>query len=234
MYGIRYASAFEVAALLNLETVATTLIAWLVFREHVGKRVWMGKVLVLIGALFISIMPQSHRVFSKAAFFVIAACFFWGIDNNLTRDIEDLPASVLAGIKGLCAGLFNICLALILGTKIKIGFGMAGAMGIGAISYGLSLVLFVYALRKIGSSRTSTYFASGPFIGMICAVIFLKEHPPISHWVAGVLMLLGLWTLYREKHAHEHTHETMSHSHMHVHDDHHEHEHEGVRRARTA
>lgn len=227
-YGIFYSSAFQVSALLNLETVATTVLAGLIFREHIGGRVWFGKALIVIGAVFISKNGKMDIEFSPASLAIIGACFFWGIDNNLTRDIEDLPPSLLAGIKGFVAGLFNILLAFLLGQTANNVPDVLGALVIGMMCYGLSLVLFIYALRKIGSSRTSTYFATGPFIGMICAVLFLGERPAIVHWLAGAVMLLGVWALYREHHEHEHTHESLEHSHMHIHDEHHQHEHGGT------
>lgn len=227
-YGILHSSAFQVSALLNLETVATTLIAGFIFHEHIGRRVWLGKALIIIGAVLIGVSSQTDFSFSPAAFWVGGACLFWGIDNNLTRDIEDLPPSLLAGIKGLIAGLFNIALALFLKQTSGHAAGIAGAFVIGALSYGLSLLLFVYALRKIGASRTGTYFAAGPFIGMVCAFLFLGERPPLVHWLAGFLMMLGVWVLSREKHEHEHVHEAQIHSHMHVHDEHHQHEHDGT------
>lgn len=226
-YGIVYSPAFQVSALLNLETVATTLIAWFIFHEHVGKRVWFGKILIVFGSLLISV-GQSNSFFSVPAIFIALACFFWGMDNNLTRDIEDIPPSVLAGIKGLSAGLFNILLAWILHQTAYGISGIAFTFVLGALSYGLSLVLFVYALRKIGSSRTSTYFATGPFIGMLAAVAFLGERPPLLHWIAAIFMLGGIYALYRENHDHPHTHEPQTHSHLHVHDKHHQHKHQGT------
>ena len=225
--GILYSPAFQVSALLNLETVATTLIAWFIFHEHVSRRVWLGKILIVLGALSISV-SQSNSFLSASAIFVAVACVFWGIDNNLTREIEDMPPSLLAGIKGLCAGLFNILLALILRQTSQALSGIALTVIIGALSYGLSLVLFVYALRKIGASRTATYFATGPFIGMLVAVVFLGERPPFLHWAAGFFMLAGIYALYRESHEHLHTHEPQAHSHLHIHDEHHQHEHDGT------
>jgi drug/metabolite transporter (DMT)-like permease len=224
-YAIQLASAFEVSLLLNLETVATTLIAALVFHEHIGKRVWVGKVMILVGAAVIAASGESK--FSIAALLVVGACIFWGIDNNLTREIEDLPPVVLACIKGWGAGIFNLLLAFALGkeaaTLSQVGFSLI----IGTFSYGMSLVLFIWSLRLIGSSRTSTYFASGPFMGMVFSVLLLGEHPPLQHWLAGVLMLVGIWTLYRESHEHVHSHDPITHRHKHVHDEHHQHIHEG-------
>jgi len=227
-YGIVYSSAFQVTALLNLETVASTLIAGYIFHEHISKRVWLGKILIVAGAVVIGFTGETEIAFSLSSLAVAGACLFWGIDNNLTRDIEDLSPSLLAGIKGLIAGLFNITLALLLQQTSSNITGMAGAFFIGTFSYGLSLLLFVHALRKIGTSRTSTYFAAGPFIGMLAAFVFLGERPPFYHWLAGTFMLLGIWALYRERHEHEHTHEPMTHKHLHVTDEHHQHEHDGT------
>jgi drug/metabolite transporter (DMT)-like permease len=226
-YGIKFGSAFEVSLLLNLETVATTLIAWLVFHEYIGRSVWIGKLLLVVGALIISLNFKNGFGFSDAGILLIAACVFWGIDNNLTRDVEDLNPAVLASVKGWVAGGFNTLLALSLG-QFQVGFNQGlGTLAIGAFSYGLSLVLFVKALRLIGASRTSTYFAVGPFFGMIFSVLLLNERPDHSQWFAAVLMALGLWTLYRERHSHPHTHEPLTHSHKHTHDEHHQHLHSG-------
>ncbi|HLG18835.1 MAG TPA: EamA family transporter [Bdellovibrionota bacterium] len=225
--GISYGSAFEVSALLNLETVATTFIAWLVFHEHVGRRVWIGKALVVAGAVIVSVQFSSSRV-SLAALWILSACLFWGIDNNLTRDIEDLPPIVLAGVKGLGAGIFNTTLGWMFGGTAALGWRLAGVLGIGAVSFGLSLVLFVQALRIIGSARTSTYFASGPFMGMVLSVLLLGDHPATYQWMASLLMAAGVWALYRERHEHGHTHESAGHSHRHVRDEHHQHEHDGT------
>jgi len=227
-YGIFHSSAFQVSALLNLETVATTIIAAIIFHEHVSARVWFGKIFVIAGALLLSLTGKMDMVFSPFSFFIVGACIFWGIDNNLTRNIEDLPPSVLAGIKGISAGLFNVLLAFLLHQTSSDTKGLASTFITGTLSYGLSLVLFVCALRKIGASRTSTYFAAGPFIGMLGSVIFLGERPPLVHWFAGIVMLLGIYTLYRERHEHEHTHEPNAHSHLHIHDEHHQHEHDGT------
>ncbi|MBT1074025.1 DMT family transporter [Geobacter grbiciae] len=224
-YGIKLGTASEVSLLLNFETVATTLIAWFVFREHVGLGVWGGKALILLGSVFVILKNDGALAFSSAGLLVLLACAFWGIDNNLTRDIEELPATVLASIKGFGAGAFNTLLALALSTGTATVPQVAGSLLIGAMSYGMSLVLFVEALRRIGSARTSTLFAIGPFIGTFLSVLILGERPPATYWVAASLMLAGIALLQREMHGHPHTHEELSHSHKHLHDEHHQHEH---------
>ncbi|MEK6623936.1 MAG: DMT family transporter [Bdellovibrionota bacterium] len=228
VYGIQLASAFEVSLLLNLESVTTTLIAFLIFHEHVGKRVWAGKLLLIFGGLIITLQPNSGSGFSIPALLVVAACILWGLDNNLTRDVDDLSPSVLAGIKGLIAGLFNVFLALGLGQGTASKYQIIATLFIGSISYGVSLVLFINALRSIGSSRTASYFATGPFLGMLFSVLLLGEQPLSHQWIAAFFMIIGVWALYKENHAHLHTHTSTTHEHKHLHDEHHQHQHNGT------
>jgi drug/metabolite transporter (DMT)-like permease len=157
---------------------------------------------------------------------VVIACIFWGIDNNLTRDVDEISSTVLASVKGLCAGAFSVLLALLFPGGAVMAGQVLGAMSIGAVSYGLSLVLFVEALRRIGAARTATFFSVGPFFGTLLSVVLLGERPPAAYWVATALMLSGIFLLYLEVHCHRHTHEELAHAHPHVHDEHHLHEHE--------
>jgi drug/metabolite transporter (DMT)-like permease len=227
-YGIKYGTAIEVTLLLNLETVATTLISRLIFKEYIGLRLWVGKFLILAGAFFIILQPKGEPHLSLSGLLVVFACIFWGVDNNLTREVVELPATVLASVKGLSAGIFNTLLALVFFPGRVTGLQISGALTIGALCYGLSLVLFVEALRKIGSARTSTFFAVGPFIGTLLSVVVLGEQPPALFWFATLLMMSGVFFLYREKHRHLHTHESVTHTHIHIQDEHHQHVHEGM------
>ncbi len=224
-FGIRYGTATEVSLLLNFETVATTFLAWFVFHEHIGSRVWIGKFLIIGGSLVIILAGGGGVQFSMPGLSVLMACALWGIDNNLTRELESLPAPLLACAKGLSAGIFNVALSLfMLGSPVSAG-QVTGALGIGALSYGASLVLFIHALRAIGAARTSTWFASGPFIGSLLSVIVLGERPPVEYWLAAPVMLSGMFLLYGESHRHLHHHDPLAHSHPHGHDEHHRHEH---------
>ncbi|WP_298266887.1 DMT family transporter [Geobacter sp.] len=225
-FGIRYGTATEVSLLLNFETVATTVLAWLIFHEHIGYRVWIGKVLIIGASIGIVLTGTDGVQLSVPGLAVLAACLLWGIDNNLTRELESLPASLLACMKGLSAGLFNVLLSLFLFRNPVTGLQVTGTLVIGALSYGASLVLFIHALRDIGSARTSTWFASGPFIGTLLSVIVLGERPPGEYWVAALVMLSGMFFLYGERHRHLHQHERFVHAHPHVHDEHHQHLHE--------
>jgi len=226
-FGVKYGTSSEVALLLNLETVATTLIAWLVFKEHVSQHVWIGKAFIVPAALLVILGTPGGTSFSVPGVLVALACIFWGIDNNLTRDVDELPATTLAAIKGFGAGLFNVVLALFLGAGTVTAAQAGSALLIGAFSYGVSLVLFIKALREIGSARTSTFFAVGPFVGVVFSILLLQEHPPVLFGFATALMLAGVYFLCRERHQHLHTHLPFAHQHRHEHDEHHSHEHDG-------
>ena len=224
-YGIRFGTATEVSLLLNFESVATTFLAWLFFHEYIGYRVWIGKILIIGASMLVVLTGNGELQLSISGLSVLAACLLWGLDNNLTRELESIPAPLLACMKGWIAGLFNVFLFLLLfRTPVSIS-QVTGALIIGALSYGASLVLFIHALREIGSARTSTWFASGPFIGTILSVIVLGERPPTAYWLAAPLMLSGMLFLYAEMHRHLHRHEPVAHSHPHDHDEHHLHEH---------
>jgi len=97
---------------------------------------------------------------------------------------------------------------------------------VGFVGYGLSLVLFVLALRSLGTARTGAYFSTAPFLGAGVSLVLFAEQPSLLFWCAGALMAVGVWLHLAERHEHVHVHETMTHDHRHVHDEHHQHEHD--------
>ena len=225
-YGIRSGTATEVSLLLNFEAVATTLLAWLIFREHIGYRVWVGKALIIGASAFVVVAGSGELRLSMAGLSVLVACVLWGVDNNLTRELESMPAPLLACMKGWIAGAFNIVLSLVLFRSQVTALQVSGVLAIGALSYGVSLVFFIYALREIGAARTSTWFATGPFIGALFSVVLLGEHPTGAYWAAALVMLSGMLVLYGEVHRHLHRHERLAHAHLHEPDAHHTHTHD--------
>ncbi|OFZ55849.1 MAG: hypothetical protein A2428_07505 [Bdellovibrionales bacterium RIFOXYC1_FULL_54_43] len=224
-YSISSASAFEVSLLLNLETVATTAIAFLLFREHVGRHVLLSKGLILLGAVALSVGPTPEGRLSSAALWMVAACMLWGLDNNLTRNLEMISPSVLAALKGLVAGLFNLLIAIPFTERVPPLPAVFGTLVIGAFCYGLSLVLFILALRKLGAARVGTYFAAGPFFGMLLSIGFLREQPTTFQWASSAIIAFGVWLLSRERHEHLHNHGDLMHSHPHWPDLEHRHKH---------
>lgn len=227
MSGLARTPAAAASLLLNLEAVLTALLAWVVFRENTDRRVVLGMVLIVAGAAVLAGRGRSLAPsVGWGAPLIALACLCWAVDNNLTRKVSASDAVFLAGLKGLAAGVVNTGLALLLGERLPGPAGIAGAMAVGLLGYGISLVLFVLALRNLGAARTGAYFSTAPFMGAAIAILAFGEHPSATFWVAALLMGAGVWLHLQERHEHLHTHSAMTHTHRHIHDEHHQHSHD--------
>ena len=224
MLGLSVTPASSAALLLNVEGLVTMGIAWVVFREHTDRRIVLGALLILAGAVFLSWQGAAKGV-GWGALAIVGACLAWGADNNLTRKLSAADPVQIAMLKGLVAGAVNLGLASWHGAVLPPAAPLLGAGVVGFLGYGVSLVLFVLALRHLGSARTGAYFSTAPFIGAVLALILFGEPVTPRLVVAAVLMGAGLWLHLVERHEHEHAHEEMVHEHAHVHDEHHQHEH---------
>ena len=225
MLGLAVTPASSASLLLNLEGVLTALLAWFVFKENFDKRVLLGMAAILAGGLLLSWQSGPALGVPWGALAIAGACLGWGIDNNLTRKVSAADPAQIAAIKGLVAGSVNVSLAIIAGTRIPAVPHIALAGLLGFLSYGVSLSCFVLALRHIGTARTGAYFSTAPFIGAALSLVVLHEHGSALFWIAGGLMVIGIWLHLTEKHTHQHRHEPTSHEHLHWHDEHHQHEH---------
>jgi drug/metabolite transporter (DMT)-like permease len=227
MYGLTRSSAANASLLLNLEAVFTALLAWIVFRENAGRRVVLGIALIVAGGVTLAWTPGAMVAgAARGAIAIAGAALCWGLDNNLTRKVAASDALFIAATKGLVAGITNCALALALGASLPPLRLIAAAMTVGLLGYGLSLVLYVLALRGLGSARTGAYFSTAPFLGAAVAVIAFHEPATAAFWLAALLMAAGVWLHLSERHEHEHSHEALTHAHLHVHDAHHQHEHD--------
>jgi drug/metabolite transporter (DMT)-like permease len=224
MLGLAISSASSASLLLNLEGLATMAIAWIVFRENADRRILLGAAAILAGALVLSWNGGPLKL-NWGALLIAGACLCWGIDNNLTRKLSSADPIQIAQAKGLAAGAVNMTLALLAGAHFPPLAGLAGAATIGFFGYGLSLVLFVLALRHLGSARTGAYFSVAPFIGAALALAVFAEPVTPQLILAALLMGAGVWLHLTERHAHVHAHEALAHEHRHVHDAHHRHTH---------
>jgi len=226
MLGLRTTAASTAALLLNLEGLATMAIAWLAFRENVDRRVLIGAFAILAGAALLSWQGGPAGGLGWGALAIAGACLAWGLDNNLTRKLSAADPLQIAMVKGVAAGVVNLGLALIAGNAVLPTAGLALAAGlVGLIGYGVSLVLFVLALRHLGAARTGAYFSTAPFIGAALAVIAFGEAVTLQLALAAGLMAVGLFLHLAERHEHEHAHAATEHEHRHAHDEHHRHDH---------
>jgi drug/metabolite transporter (DMT)-like permease len=228
MFGLRATSGAAASLLLNLEAVFTAALAWLVFRENFDRRILLGMTLIVAGGAALAWQPGGVAAGTTwGAALVAGACFAWGIDNNLTRKVSASDAVQIAGVKGLVAGAFNTGLALAFGASLP-DWGTAFAAGlVGLAGYGVSLALFVVALRHLGTARTGAYFSVAPFFGAALALWLLGDTTGTAFWVAALLMSSGVWLHLTERHEHLHEHRPLTHTHRHAHDEHHRHLHDG-------
>lgn len=226
MLGLSLTTASSASLLLNLEGLATMVIAWLVFRENVDRRLLIGALAILLGAVVLSFDGGGFEL-DPGGLWIAAACLCWGIDNNLTRKLSSADPVQIALIKGLAAGGTNVVLALFLGASLPPIFVVGIGAIVGFLGIGVSLVMFMLGLRHLGTARTGAYFSLAPFIGALIAVIGFGEPVTLSLVVAALLMGFGLWLHLSERHEHDHVHDSIEHDHLHSHDDHHRHDHDG-------
>lgn len=226
MLGLSSTAASTASLLLNLEGVLTAALAWFVFKENFDRRIFFGMCCIVVAGALLSWPSSIKTGIAWGTVAIIAACLCWAIDNNLTRKISASDAVQIAGIKGLVAGSINLAIALAIGNSFPQPTSILAAGLVGFCGYGLSLVLFVIALRHLGTARTGAYFSVAPFAGAVIAILFLGDAPATLFWFAAALMALGIALHLTEHHAHQHLHEPMQHAHDHVHDEHHQHEHD--------
>jgi drug/metabolite transporter (DMT)-like permease len=225
MLGLAQTEAATASLLLTFEGAATAIIAWFVFRENVDRRIALGMLCLVVGAVLLSWSGTARFEANIGPLAILGACVAWGLDNNLTRKVSLADPLQIVELKGLVAGPVNLALGLWAGGLLPPAFPAVLAMIVGFLGYGVSLALFVVSLRYLGAARTGAYFSTAPFLGAVTAVIALGEPITAQLLAAGALMALGIWLHVTERHEHEHIHEAMMHAHPHVHDEHHQHAH---------
>ena len=225
MAGLSRTDAAAASLLLTLEGVATAVLAWFVFHENFDRRIALGMACLVAGAIVLSWTGKPTLSGLIGPLAIAGACVAWGLDNNLTRKVSLADPLQIVELKGLIAGPFNLALGLWAGASLPAGPLLLIAGMVGFLGYGLSLVLFVLALRHLGTARTGAYFSTAPFLGTAAAIMVLHDPITIQLVAAGLLMTLGVFLHLTENHDHEHGHQPMEHAHPHTHDEHHQHAH---------
>lgn len=225
MIGLTHTPASSASLLLNLEGVFTATIAWVVFHENVDLRIALGMLAIIVGGVALSWGGRADVAGLAGPLAIAGACLCWGIDNNLTQKVSGSDPIQIAMFKGLAAGFVNLVVALLLGAPLPLASVISGAAVLGFVSYGVSLALFVLALRHLGTARTGAYFSLAPFVGAALAIVGWGEQVRPLLLLGAGCMALGVWLHFTERHEHDHAHEAMEHAHAHVHDAHHQHVH---------
>ena len=225
MIGLTVTPASSASLLLNLEGVLTAMLAWFVFKENFDRRIFLGMAFIVLAGALLSWSERPDLGVPWGPLAIVAACLCWAVDNNLTRKVSASDPVQIACLKGLVAGGVNLAIALSLGHRLPEWTTVATAGAVGLCGYGFSLVLFVLALRHLGTARAGAYFSAAPFAGAIISMLMFGERPNLVFWIAAALMAIGIWLHLTETHDHHHQHDPLDHGHVHRHDEHHQHAH---------
>lgn len=219
MTGLTLTTGFAASLLLNLEGLATALIAYALFKENLGWKFGIAVICMTVAGVMLSWDSDSGAISVGGPLLLLAAGIAWGIDNNLTRHISSKSPVRIAQVKGAIAGTASLSIAVILGLNVPADGSLILALVLGSVSYGASLVLFVQALQGMGASRAGAFFSIGPFMGAIVSIVLLDEWLGWMMLPAAGLMLAGVVVVVYERHSHIHGHEGITHAHLHSNDD---------------
>lgn len=226
LLGLGRVTAFTGSLLLNLEAPLTVVLAVAVFGEHLERRAAVAIVCILGGALTLRLETGALGGDLAGIVLIAGACLSWALDNNLTQRLSMRDPHAIVRAKTLVAGAVNTTLGLLFQRSPNPSLTLvAVALVVGALSYGLSIVLDTYALRLVGAAREAAYFATAPFVGGLFAIALFGDPIRRHELLAMAAMFVGVVFLLRSRHGHRHVHEAMDHNHLHEHDEHHQHEH---------
>jgi drug/metabolite transporter (DMT)-like permease len=227
MLGLKLTTSANAALLNNFEIVATSLIALMIFKEAIGKRMWLAIILITISSAVLSLEGLSSMSFSPGSFLILLACVCWGFENNCTRKLSMKDPRQIVVIKGIGSGSGALLLSLLSRQFSQNIQYIIYALLLGFIAYGLSIYYYVLAQRELGAARTSAYYAAAPFIGVVSSWIIFHEGITSTFLIALCIMILGTFLAATEIHKHLHLHTNVTHEHKHNHiDGHHLHHHD--------
>ncbi len=193
MIGLASTTAANASLLNNFEIVATSLIALMIFKEAISKRLWIAIALVTLSSAILSFEDMSSLSFSLGSLFVLLACVCWGFENNCTRCLSSKNPLEIVVIKGFGSGLGSLIIAFVLGESLPNFVYIVLALLLGFVAYGLSIYFYIYAQRDLGAAKTSTYYAVAPFIGAGLSMLIFWQLPPISYFIGLVIMIIGTY-----------------------------------------
>ena len=193
MIGLTMTTAANASLLNNFEIVATSIIALVIFKETISKRLWLAIVLVTVSSIILSFEDMSSLSFSLGSIFVLLACVCWGFENNCTRMLSSKNPLEIVVIKGFGSGIGSLVIAFVTGKSLPSLIFVFCALLLGFVAYGLSIYFYIYAQRDLGAAKTSAYYAAAPFVGAGLSLLIFRELPSISYIVALVIMLAGTY-----------------------------------------
>ncbi len=239
MLGIAMTNSANVSLLNNFEIVATSIIALVIFKEVISKKLWFAISLVTIASIILTFEGMGSFTFNQGSLFVLGACLCWGFENNCTKMISNKSSVEIVVIKGSFSGLGSLIVALILGETIPAIQWLICVLALGFVAYGLSIHFYIMAQKDLGAAKTSAYYSIAPFLGVAFSMLLLSERPSLQFYIALIIMIISTYFMVKDTielqhthehehtHTHEHSHGDMIHTHEHTHVHTHIHTHSG-------
>lgn len=206
MFGVRLGTAANASLLGNFEIVATTIIAFMIFKEKVSKRLWGAIGLVTLSSIILSFAGNGSFDFSVGSVFVLGATVCWGFENNCTRSISEKSTYQIVTIKGICSGMGSLIVAAVMKETFPNAANILMVMLLGFVAYGLSIFTYIRAQKTLGAAKTSAYYAVAPFMGVFLSFVFLREGITISFIIALSIMIIATVIIIYDTLAHSHKH----------------------------
>lgn len=225
MIGISKTTSANATLLNNFEIVATSIIALVIFKEIISKKLCFAICLVTLSSIILSFEGNGTFSFNTGSLFVLGACICWGFENNCTKMISNKSSEEIVTIKGIFSGLGSLLVALFIGEQIPQTLWIITVMFLGFIAYGLSINFYIMAQKNLGAAKTSAYYSIAPFLGVVFSVIFVGERPQIKFYIALAIMIISTILMVKDtielQHTHEHQHikngVIYTHTHIHIH-----------------
>ena len=198
MIGLSRTTSANASLLNNFEIVATSLIALLIFKEKIGRRLWIAIGLITLSSILLSVEDAGSFRFSVGSLFVLLACVCWGLENNCTRNLSHSDPLEIVVIKGFGSGIGSVIIGRVAGEPLPLWGDILRILLLGFVAYGLSIYFYVYAQRDLGAAKTSAYYAIAPFIGVLLSFIMFREIPGVLFFIALAIMVAGTWMVNRD------------------------------------
>ncbi len=198
MRGIAATNSANVSLLNNFEIVATSVIAFVIFKEKISKRLWSAILLVVVASVVLGFEGTEALVFGKGSVFVILACICWGVENNCTRSISDKSSEQIVVIKGLCSGAGSVISAFVIGESLPQLPYILAIMVLGFVAYGLSINCYIMAQKTLGAAKTSAFYSVAPFLGVGFSFVILGEKPALRFYIAFAIMAVSTLIMVKE------------------------------------
>lgn len=227
MFSISKTNSANVSLLNNFEIVATSVVALVIFKEVISKRLWLAICIVTVASVILTFEGTGSLTFDMGSLLALGACICWGFENNCTKMISNKSSEEIVIIKGVFSGAGSLAVAVFLKEPIPRIQYIPAVLLLGFVAYGLSIHFYIMAQKDLGAAKTSAYYSIAPFLGVLFSMLLLKERPGLQFYIALLLMIAATIIMVKDtialQHNHVHTH---THTHMHRHGDmEHTHEH---------